>query len=168
MPSGFKRVYLTPLDAVDTVDKEDVGTLRFEGNKVYKYVKLQNTTATVAVLAGDAVAYNAEVGHSVSQVVSDMTDADAAPVGAGIIQGTVAGVLATAYYCWIQIKGPVTALQTIGDTPVDGQEVSMSTTDKTLTITEYSGTSPNIRQVAACMGIVQDASAKLVALDCLF
>lgn len=168
MPSGFKRVFLTPLDAVDTVDKEDVGTLRFEGNKVYKYVKLQNTTATVAVLAGDAVAYNAVTGHSLNAVVSDASDADTAPVGAGIIQGTVAGVLATAYYCWIQIKGPVVALQTIADTPLDGQEVSMSTTDKTLTVTEYAGTTPNIRQVAACMGVVQDASAKLVALDCLF
>jgi len=168
MPAGFKRVYLTPLTAVDTADKEGVGTLRFEGNKVYKYVKLQNTTATVAVAAGDPVAYDAEVGHSVSQVVSDMSDADAAPFGAGIIQGTVAGVLAVAYYCWIQIKGSAVVLTTVADTPVDGQEISMSTTDKTLTITEYAGTSPNIRQVAACMGIVQDATADLLALDCVF
>lgn len=168
MPNGLKRVFLTPLTAVDTVDKEGVGTLRFEGNKIYKYIKLQNTTATVAVAAGDGVAYNAETGHGLHAVVSDMSDADSAPFGAGLVQGTVAGVLATAYYCWIQIKGAATALQTIADTPVDGQEVSMSTTDKTLTVTEYAGSTPNIRQVAACMGIVQDATAKLVALDCVF
>lgn len=167
MPLGQKRVFLTQLDSVSTTDKEGVGTLRREGNKTYKYVKLQNATATVAVAAGDAVAYLAATGHNTNTVVSDITDADAAPVGAGIVGATIAGVLATAYYVWIQIKGPVTVLQTIADTPVDGQEVSMSTTDKTLTITEYAGTTPNIRQVAACMGVTTDASAKLVALDCL-
>lgn len=165
--SGSKRVFLTPLDSVSTTDKDGIGTIRQEGNKFYKYVQLQNTTATVAAAAGDAVAYGAAVGHNTNLVVSDATDADAAPVGAGIIvAAAVAGVLATAYYLWIQIKGPVTVLQTIADTPVDGQEVSMSTTDLTLTVTEYAGTTPNIRQVAACMGIVTDASAKLVALDC--
>ncbi len=168
MPSGFKRVFLTPLTAVETTDKEGVGTLRFEGNKIYKWVKLLNTSATVAGAAGDAVAYNALTGHSLSEVVSDIDDAEAAPIGAGILTAAVAGVLATAYYIWIQIKGPVTVLQTIADTPVDGQEVSMSTTDLTLTVTEYAGTTPNIRQVAVCMGIAQDESAKLVALDCLF
>lgn len=167
MPSGFKRVYLTPLTAVDTADKEDVGTLRFEGNKVYKYVKLQNTTATVAVAAGDAVAYDAAVGHSVSQVVSDMSDADSIPVAAGIVQGTVAGVLATAYYCWIQIKGPSTALQTIAGSPADGDHFSMSTTDKTLTKFVLTEAAPNTLALSLA-GIVTDASAKLIALDCVF
>jgi len=167
MPNGLKRVYLTPLDAVDTVDKEDVGTLRFEGNKIYKYVKLQNTTATIAVLSGDAVAYNAATGHSVSQVVSDMTDADTNPVCAGILQGTVAGVLAVAYYCWIQIKGPATALQTIAGTPADGDHFMGSTTDKTLTKFVLTEAAPNTL-TSAISGVITDASAKLVALDCPF
>ena len=44
----------------------------------------------------------------------------------------------------------------------------MSTTDLTLTVREYSGTSPNIRDTGARMGVATDASARLVALDCLF
>lgn len=168
MPRGRKHVFLTPLNAVELTDKEGVGTLRFEGNKVYKWVKFLNVTATVAVAAGDGVAYFAEVGHNTNRVVSDISDADSAPVGAGIVGATIAGVAGTAEYVWIQIQGPVTVLQAIADTPIDGQEVSMSTTDKALTVTEYAGTTPNIRQVAACMGITTDASAKLVALSCLF
>lgn len=168
MPSGFKRVFLTPLTAVETTDKEGVGTLRFEGNKIYKWVKLQNVTATVAVVAGDAVAYLAATGHNTSQVVSDVSDADATqPLGAGIIMGTVAAVLATAYYCWIQIKGNVTVTEVIGGSAGDGHMLMMSTTDKTLTKLVLTEAAPNTI-LGACIGVATDASAKLVALDCVF
>lgn len=168
MALGMKRTFLTPLTAVETTDKEGVGTIRFEGNKVYKWVKLQNTTATVAVAAGDAVAYAAATGHNTNAVVSDVTDADATqPLGAGLVQATIAGVLATAYYCWIQIKGPATALQAIGGSAGDGHMLMMSTTDKTLTKLVFTEGTPNTI-LGAYIGVATDASAKLVALDCPF
>lgn len=169
MTQGIKKIFATKLTEVATTDKEGVGTIRFEGNKVYKWVKLQNTTATVAVAAGDAVAYNAATGHSVNQVVSDLSDADAIPVCAGLVQAAIAGVLATAYYCWIQIKGPATALQTLAGSPADGDLLMMATsTDKTLTKQLFAGTTPNIAATGGYAGIATDASAKLVALDCPF
>lgn len=168
MPNGAKKAFVTPLDAVETTDKEGVGTIRWEGNKCYKWVQLQNTTATVAVVAGDAVAYFAETGHDTSRVVSDVTDADTIPVGAGLVQATIAGVLATAYYCWIQIKGPATAAQTIGGSAADGDQLMKSTSDKTLTKQLFAGTTPNIAAAAPFVGVATDASAKLVALDCPF
>ena len=168
MPSGFKRAFVTPLDVINLSDKEGVGTIRFEGNKVYKYVQLLNTTATVAVVAGDAVAYFAEVGHNTSRVVSDVSDADTVIVGAGIVGATIAGVLLTSYYVWIQIKGPATVAQTIAGTPVDGDQLQMDGADKALTKQLFAGTTPDIAAAGSYMGIATDASAKLVALECPF
>ena len=166
MPDGLKRVFITPLDAVETTDKEGVGTLRFEGNKVYKWVLLQNTTATVAGAANDAVAYAAATGHNTHQVVTDATDADSAPVGAGLLQASVAGVAGTAYYVWIQIKGPATANQALGGSAADGSQLMKGTTDLAMTTQTFSGTP--VTADGAKMGVATDASARLVALDCPF
>ena len=167
MASGFKRVYLTPLTAVETTDKEGLGTLRFEGNKVYKWVKILNTTATVAGVAGDAVAYAAATGHNTNTVVIDASDADANPVLAGLLQGSVTGTAGTSYYGWIQIKGPATAAVTLAGTPADGDMLMMSTTDKTLTKFVLVEGTPNTL-TSAPLAIATDASANLVALDCPF
>lgn len=160
MALGMKKIFVTPLDAVETTDKEGVGVLRFEGNSVYKWVKLLNSTATVAGAAGDPVGYAAATGHSTHTVVIDLTDADAAPVCAGFLMGTVTGTAGTAYYCWIKIKGPVTVVAAIGGTPADGNAVYLGTTDKTLT--------KATAVTQAICGIATDASAKLVAADCLY
>lgn len=102
----------------------------------YKYVKLRNETATVAVAAGDVVGYLGSPSATENNtVVSDNTDAATKPVGAGVILATIAGVLATSYWTWVQITGPFTALQDIaGTTPADGDALYLSTTDKTLTL----------------------------------
>ena len=168
MPSGFKRAFVTPLDTVDLSDKEGVGTIRFEGNKVYKYVQLLNTSGTVAVVAGDAVAYFAEVGHNTSRVVSDIDDADTVIIGAGIVGATIAGVLLISYYVWIQIKGPVTVAQTIAGSAGDGDQLQMDGADKALTKQLFAGTTPDIAAAGSYMGIATDATAKLVALECPF
>lgn len=133
MPNGMKRVFATPLTAVETTDKEGVGTLRREGNKEYKWVLFKNTTATVAVVAGDPVAYAVDKYDS-HQVVSDFTDADAQPIGAGVVLASVAGVLATSYFCWIQTRGPVDTNAALAGTPVVGSGLMLSTTDKTFTL----------------------------------
>lgn len=136
--------------------------------KVWKYVKILNTTATVAGVAGDLAAYAAATGHSTATVVLDFTDADAKPFGAGLLGGTITGTAGTAEYGWIQIKGTATANQTLADTPADGEELMASTTDKTLTALEYAGTTPNIRPVSARCAVAHDASADLIACDFSF
>lgn len=165
--------FVTPLDEVSSTDKEGVGKIRFQGGKWYKWCKLQNTTATVAVVAGDAVAYDAEDGHRNSHVVSDLTDAGTKPCCAGTVCGTVAGVLATAYYCWVQIKGAVTVAQAIANsldgTPVaagDGDPIILSTSDKVFRRqnTVIDADAERTREVGQAI----DASAKYVILDCPF
>lgn len=133
---ALRQIFKTQLTDVDTTARDVVGSLRWENDKLYKYVKFTNTTATVAVVAGDPVAYKATyaAGISVHTVVSDMTDADAQPVFAGCVCGTVAGVLATSYYCWVQLTGACVIPTAIAGTPVIGSGVMMSTTDKTLTL----------------------------------
>ena len=123
MPSGIKQSFGSKLTDVDTTPRDPVGSIRFEGNKVYKYVLFKNTTATVAVVAGDLVGYDAEDGHTNHHVVSDLTDAGTKPCCAGAVLAAVAGVLATSYYCWIQIKGGITLAQAISNS-VDGTPVA--------------------------------------------
>lgn len=132
---GSKKTFLTGLTDVNSSDKEGVGALRWEGNKCYKYVVVKHVGATVAGALGDAVVYNAVTGGMLSAVVIDDTDADPIPHGAGILQGTVAGVDGTEYFCWIQIKGPSVVLQTIaGSSPADGQSLQASGADKSVAL----------------------------------
>jgi len=165
-----KHIFITPLDTVDTSDLEGVGTHRWEDNKLFKYVKFLNTTATVAGAAGDVVAYTAEDGYDDSEVCTDLSDADSKPVGAGILQATITGTLAVAYFCWIQIKGMTTlniAIETSNDgSPVaagDGDPLVIGDADKTLrrrntVVDADSEVLPNV-------AIAMDASAKTVICD---
>ena len=158
MPAGIKKVFITPLTDNSTTDKEGVGTIRFEGNKIYKYVKLLNITATVTGLAGDMVGYSLALMAS-STVVTDNSDSQTKPIGAGMLQGSVAGVAGTAEYIWIQIKGPALALS-IGGTAADGDALYLSTTDKVLTLATAADD--------PICAYADDDSAFLIALDCVF
>lgn len=155
---GMKQVYVTRLTAVDSTDKEGVGTIRQEGNKWYKYCLIKNTTATVAGGAGSLVAYFAGTGYGVHRVVVDLTDADTLPVAAGVLLATVTGTLAVAYYGWVQFKGPVT-LDTAVTSGAAGKNFMMTTTDKTGTVAT-NGVQNNV-------GVSLDATTS-VLLDCPF
>lgn len=133
--------------------------------KIYKYVKILNTTATVAGVAGDVAAYAAATGHNTATVVLDRTDADSAPVGAGVLVGAVAGVAGTAEFGWIQIKGPATANTDLGGTPADGDLLMAGTTDLALEKALFAGTTPNIAAAGAIVAIATDDSAGLIACD---
>ncbi len=158
---GSKTVFVSSLTEVTTVAKDQLGDIRWVGNKVYKYVKLLNATATVAVAAGDPVAYAADTGYGSNIVVSDMDDAATSPVCAGVVGAAVAGVHSPAvgYYCWVQIKGVVTILTDLSGT-ADGDMVYMPATDKTLAKMAAVGD--------PLCGYVTDDTAQLVCLDCPF
>lgn len=128
--SGLKGTYQTPLTEVSTTDKEGLGTLRLEGGKWYKWVKLLNDTATVAVAAGTLVAYDALTGYVNNIVVADLTDADTAPFCAGATVAVAAGTLDVAYYLWIQIKGAI-VLDTAVTGGAAGEAFYLTTTDRT-------------------------------------
>jgi len=103
MPDGMKRVFVTGLTDVTTTRKEELGTIRREGNKTYKYVKFLKTTATVAVVAGNVVFYS---GFAASEVTADITDIEVAGLAAGHMAAAWDGV--TTSYGWIQVRGLVT------------------------------------------------------------
>lgn len=155
----LKTTFITQLTDVDTTQKEQLGSLRFENGNWYKYVKFQNTTATVAIVADDPVAYvdNSYASHI---VCGDMTDAATKPLLAGIALASIAGVAGTAYYCWIQIKGSAYTNSAIAGTPADGDKAWMSTTDKALTI----GAAADDPVCA----YVLDTTTHHVCLDCPF
>lgn len=157
--SGLKGTFLTRLADVDTEAKEVLGTLRYEGNKVYKYCQIKNTTATVAGAAGSLVGYGAAGGYTNNLVVLDLTDADANPIPAGALCGTVTGTAGTSYYGWVQIRGACT-LDTAVVNGANGSAFTLSTTDKT-------GTLALAADVERYAGVSVNATTA-VALDCLF
>ncbi len=128
----FKTTYLTRLTDVDTIDREGVGTLRWESGKMYKYVKYEHGTAALDLVIGDVVVYTVEDADSyfVTADVSDITDDNSGlPVMAGVI--VAATVTETDRYIWIQIGGPNTLAATVtGTTPASGDRINASLTDK--------------------------------------
>jgi hypothetical protein len=154
---GTKSVFITRLTDVDLTDKEGVGSIRQEGNKWYKYVKVLNETATVAGAAGSLVSYDAATGYTTNTVVIDQTDADATtPFGAGALLATVTGTAGTAYYCWMQVKGNI-VLDTAVTSAAAGKQFIMSATDKTGTVATNG--------VAHAMGVSYNTTTGVV-LDC--
>jgi hypothetical protein len=138
MTAGVKKVFVTRLTDVDTSDKDGVGTIRFEGANVYKYVQVKNHTATVAGAVGSLVGYFAGTGWANSRVVVDLSDADTIPVGAGALLAVITGTLDVAYYAWMQIKGQIT-LDTSVTSGAAGKSFYLTGTDKTAAIgaTDY-------------------------------
>lgn len=131
--SGLKQTFLTPLSEVSLVQKEVLGTLRYENNQVHKYINIQNS-ATVAGVAGDMVVYFAATGYAANRVCVRAADGDATvPFAAGILNAACAGVAATNYYGWIQVKGPAT-LSTAVTGAAAGKVFKASTTDKTFAV----------------------------------
>ena len=164
MAEGIKKVFQTSLTDVASTDLEGLGTIRFEGNNIYKWVHLLNTTATAAVVVGDSIEYAALTGYGLNKVVSDHTDAGAAntQICAGCAVGSVAGVKDTSYYIWVQIKGPVT---TTKDLPGTADGITITTSGGT-------GTGDGLFLAAAAgdsiAGVIIDESANTMIVDCPF
>lgn len=154
-----RQIFHSDLTDVDTSARDPLGAIRWDRGKKYKYVKIRNTTATVAAVAGDVVGYEAEDGVSNHTVVIDLSDADSPPVPAGVLQGTVAGVHSpqVSYYGWILLTGPFTANQALGGSAGDGHPLYLNATDKTLDKAIEVDTAGVYKTVCA---VANDASAK--------
>ena len=101
--TGFIESFKSALGDVDITSIEPLGTIRYERNSVYKYVKFSGTTA---VAIGDALCY----------VISDLNmqtvDAANSAIGAGIACAVVAA--GTVQYGWMQIEGVAILSTTTG------------------------------------------------------
>ncbi len=110
--SGIKKVHATGLTETSVTDMEGVGSIRFEGNSIYKWIKYNEGAGSVAAIAGDCAYFYGLSGDAVSggyensEVTMDRTDAYLA---AGILQA----VIADGSYGWIQIRGPATLTQAL-------------------------------------------------------
>ena len=156
--AGLKQVFVQGLTEVSTTEKDALGDIRWEGNKAYKYVKFQNTTATVAGVANDMCGY-VLAGYANHTVCCDASDMATKPIGAGICLAAVTGTSGTAYYIWIQVKGPATIATNLAGTPADGDALFLSTTDLTLTLATAADD-------PVC-AYADDDSVQLVVLDCV-
>ena len=57
MADGIKRLFRTFLTDTSSEDVEGIGTLRFEGNNVYKWVTYSAEAGAVAAVVGNACYY---------------------------------------------------------------------------------------------------------------
>jgi hypothetical protein len=121
---GFKRVFVTAIGDLRNTDVDGIGTLRFEGNAVYKWVKFSGTTA---VAVGDPVNYVLSDG----QLNTVDTAVSALPAGIAVSALTTAQALLTPYG-WIQLSGVVTLSHTPSGTVAAGTPLTKSSTAGTL------------------------------------
>lgn len=97
---GLKGTWTGVLGDVDTVAAEELGTLRFEGGKWYKYVEYVSGTLPDSEVALNFVAY---VSYPLNTVTCDLSDAITA--NGGIPAGQLVAIPVDGSYLWIQIKG---------------------------------------------------------------
>jgi hypothetical protein len=148
-----KQVFLTELDQFYEDDIEGIGIIRFEGAKVYKWVKfISDIAATADRLM--FLPFNATIETEVTNlrlltpVIAGMNPAD------GIAENT---------FCWIQTRGLAYSDQALNGSPSDGDALTMEYTVGTLPRFEVKNavTQPTY-------AFAYDVSAKLVFLTCPF
>lgn len=109
MAGGMQQIFPTLLDDVAQPSwgpQERLGTIRWEGNKCYKYVKYSKGSANLDAVVGYAVAYLAS-DTTLLTVTSDNSDT------AGISAGVLISVIPDLGFGWIQIKGLATLSQAL-------------------------------------------------------
>lgn len=154
---GIKKVFASGLTEVSTYDKEGVGAIRFEGRKIYKYVKYNQGSGVVAAVAGNMTYYMGgaiPVGHANSEVTSDLSDS--VNIGAGVLQA----VIPNGGFGWIQIAGEavLTPALTAG---ADGNALTaVGATDGTLDVSAL--------VTDFICAVAEDASLKKIILTCPF
>lgn len=146
---------------ISTTDDNGVGSIRSNaaGTKFYKWVKYIQT-ASQAGVAGDIVCYKALTGYGLNAVSGDASaDADAVPIGAGILVAAVTAAQGTAgVFLWIQIKGAATLSNAVTSAAA-GKCFNASTTDKVGTVMAD--------DFSFAMGVSVNTTTGVV-LNCLF
>lgn len=128
--------------------------------KVYKYVKYNDGTGNLDLVAGDVVYYVDDTGYGTNTVSADVSDATGQEIGAGVVLATVTD---DSSYMWIQIKGPATVTETLGGSAGDGDPLTcVGAADKALTKAAEADSTGVYKPVCA---IAVDASAKEIICE---
>lgn len=93
-----KTSYTQALTEASSTAKEAVGTIRDEGQKVYKYIVYAVGAGNIAGTAGRIVGYFNPNGYALSKVTADVSDTFAAA-------GQLMATLTDGQFGWIQIMG---------------------------------------------------------------
>jgi len=142
--SGFQETFITPLTSIraSTEQVDKLGTLRWELNKLYKYVKLKLAPdADVDATAYDQLVYT---DYSAHEVGIDITDIEATNFLAGYTVAAIDMSADKGKYIWMQIKGHVAVVGTAVTGGASGKDFNGGTTDLTpiivTTLTQRGGT----------------------------
>lgn len=154
---GQKQVFQTGLTDVKfnptNVYPEQLGTIRMENNKVYKYVAFSGTTI---VAVGDVVCYVVYASSHDGTIVDSANTVEGAGVAqAAVPVGTAAsGALAYATG-WIQIQGIATVSTTVAGSAAAGDAVTTASAS-TSQLTKNAGAATQV------VGTLRDATAKVI------
>jgi len=161
---GIKKVFQTKLSDTSTLDLEGIGVIRFEGARIFKWVKYNSGGDAIACVAQGMTYYHGDDGvvlDSAAEVTSDLSSSGAA--GAEIGAGVAVAIIANGSYGWIQIKG-ITILAVTLTSGIDGDRLTPTGAgDKTLAAVDIASVTTANTMICA---IALDASAKIVLLDC--
>lgn len=94
-------LFNTPLTSISSTAKEQLGAIRWEKGKCYKYIRFEKGSAADGV-AYEIAYYDSTAGYENHLVTSDLDESDY--IGAGVLQAA----LTDGDYGWIQIKGQAT------------------------------------------------------------
>lgn len=134
---------------------------RDKDNKLYKFVKYDDGTANLDLVAGDVVFYSGVTGYTTNTVTADASDGTGQEIGAGVVQATVTE---DGSYFWIQIRGVATLSTTIGGTAGDGDPLTATgAADKALTKAAEADSTGVYKPVVA---FAQDADG--ITIVCMF
>lgn len=150
----FRTSWVTRLTDYSSTDKEGVGSIRVESNKLYKWVKFNNGQGDVAAVANKGAYYYLDTGHTNSIVTSDATDG---VVAAGVFMSAIPDT----YYGWILIKGEFTANDAITN-GADGVPVVLSSTDGVFARANEADSTAVYKQI---VGYVIDSTTKTIIAD---
>ena len=101
---SLKQLFETALTEVATTDLEGVGTLRWDGANVYRWVYNATGSATVV---GEVVFHDMSEKPT-SELVESIYAA--ATLDLGMMAGVCMSICASLSYCWIQIFGVCTSV----------------------------------------------------------
>lgn len=100
----MKQLPATKITDTSTSAEEELGRIRWENNKAYKYVLIEDAD----VANGDVVEYSDTSGYEVTK-----DRAGGASIGR-VVAGVAIGAIADASYGWIQVYGKHTAVKADG------------------------------------------------------
>ncbi len=128
MPQGQKKIFTTSLSQAYDDDREGLGVVRFEGNKVYKWVQYDTGGDAVAAVVSQVAYYYLASGYNANIVTSDLSDS--VNIGAGVLMSAPTDT----QYCWIQIEGPATLALALSAGADGNALTAVGTTDGTLDV----------------------------------